>query len=59
MSRSLPLLFQPGERWEYSMSPAVLVRLVEIITGQRYLEALQQRLFSPPGHANCSSLARI
>ncbi len=41
------------------MSPAVLVRLVEIITGQRYLEALQQRLFSPPGHANCSSLARI
>jgi CubicO group peptidase (beta-lactamase class C family) len=40
---ALPLLFQPGEGWEYSMSPDVLARLVEIVNGQRYLEALQQR----------------
>jgi CubicO group peptidase (beta-lactamase class C family) len=45
----LPLLFQPGEGWEYSMAPDVLARLVEIITGQRYIEALQQRLFGPLG----------
>ena len=44
---ALPLLFQPGEGWEYSMGPDVLARLVEIVTGQRYVEALQQRLFGP------------
>jgi CubicO group peptidase (beta-lactamase class C family) len=46
---ALPLLFQPGEGWEYSMAPDVLARLVEIVTGQRYIEALQQRLFGPLG----------
>jgi CubicO group peptidase (beta-lactamase class C family) len=46
---ALPLLFQPGEGWEYSMGPDVLARLVEIVTGQRYIEALQQRLFGPLG----------
>lgn len=46
---ALPLLFQPGEGWEYSISPDVLARLVEIITGQRYAQALQQRLFGPLG----------
>jgi CubicO group peptidase (beta-lactamase class C family) len=46
---ALSLLFQPGEGWEYSMAPDVLARLVEIITGQRYIEALQQRLFGPLG----------
>ena len=46
---ALPLLFQPGEGWEYSIGPDVLARLVEIITGQRYIEALRQRLFGPLG----------
>lgn len=46
---ALPLLFQPGEGWEYAMGPDVLARLVEIITGQSYIEALQQRLFGPLG----------
>jgi CubicO group peptidase (beta-lactamase class C family) len=46
---SLPLLFQPGEGWEYSMGPDVLARLVEIVTGQGYAEALQQRLSGPLG----------
>jgi len=31
------------------MGPDVLARLVEIVTGQRYIEALQQRLFGPLG----------
>jgi len=44
---TLPLLFQPGEGWEYSMAPDVLARLVEIVTGQRYIQALQQRIFGP------------
>ena len=54
----LPLLFQPGEGWEYSMAPDVLARLVEIITGQRYIEALQQRLFGPLGMVDTGYVLR-
>ena len=55
---ALPLLFQPGEGWEYSMAPDVLARLVEIITGQRYIEALQQRLFGPLGMVDTGYVLR-
>jgi CubicO group peptidase (beta-lactamase class C family) len=46
---SLPLLYQPGEGWEYSMAPDVLARVVEVITGQTFGSALQQRLLGPLG----------
>jgi CubicO group peptidase (beta-lactamase class C family) len=55
---ALPLLFQPGEGWEYSMAPDVLARLVEIIAGQRYIEALQQRLFGPLGMVDTGYVLR-
>jgi CubicO group peptidase (beta-lactamase class C family) len=55
---ALPLLFQPGEGWEYSMAPDVLARLVEIVTGQRYVEALQQRLFGPLGMVDTGYVLR-
>ena len=42
---SVAAAVQPGEGWEYSIGPDVLARLVEIITGQRYIEAMRQRLF--------------
>ena len=45
----LPLLYQPGEGWEYSMAPDVLARMVEVITGQDFGSALQQRLLGPLG----------
>jgi len=45
----LPLLFQPGEGWEYSTGIDVLARLIEIVTGQRFGDALQARLFAPLG----------
>lgn len=44
-----PLEFQPGTRWAYSPFGAfdVLGRIVEIASGQRYGDFLQQRLFKP------------
>jgi CubicO group peptidase (beta-lactamase class C family) len=45
----LPLIYQPGQGWEYSMAPDVLGRLVEIVTGQAYADALKTRLFAPLG----------
>ena len=30
----LPLMFEPGTTWEYSMSTDVLGRVVEVVSGQ-------------------------
>ncbi len=44
-----PLLFQPGERWEYSLSVDVLGRLVEVVSGQPLDEFFRTRIFEPLG----------
>jgi CubicO group peptidase (beta-lactamase class C family) len=44
---ALPLMHQPGEVWEYSLSTDVLGRVVEIVEGARLSEVLQKRLFGP------------
>jgi len=46
---SLPLLFDPGTRWNYSMSTDVCGRLVEVMSGQSLDEFLRQRIFEPLG----------
>jgi CubicO group peptidase (beta-lactamase class C family) len=45
----IPLLHQPGTRWEYSRSTDVLGRLVEVLSGLSLGAYLQQRIFSPLG----------
>ena len=45
----LPLAYQPGEGWDYALGCDVLARLVEIVTGQRFSDALRSRLFGPLG----------
>lgn len=44
---TLPLAFHPGEQWEYSLATDVLGRLVEVVSGQRLGEFLQQRILGP------------
>ncbi len=46
---ALPLLFNPGERWEYSLSVDVLGRLVEVASGQPLDEFFRTRIFEPTG----------
>jgi len=46
---ALPLMHQPGEVWEYSLSTDVLGRIVEIVEGARLGEALRARIFEPLG----------
>ena len=55
---SLPLLYQPGEGWEYSMAADVLARVVELITGQRFGAALQDRLLGPLGMVDTGFVLR-
>ncbi|MGB7973420.1 MAG: serine hydrolase domain-containing protein [Roseiarcus sp.] len=44
---ALPLMHQPGEVWEYSLSTDVLGRIVEIVEGASLGEVLHERLFGP------------
>jgi CubicO group peptidase (beta-lactamase class C family) len=45
----LPLLHQPGTKWEYSRSTDVVGRFVEVLSGISLGQFLQQRLFAPLG----------
>ncbi len=42
-----PLLYQPGTRWEYSLSTDVLGRVVEIVSGKPLGEFLAERIYRP------------
>jgi CubicO group peptidase (beta-lactamase class C family) len=44
-----PLLFNPGERWEYSLGVDVLGRLVEVVSGKPLDEFFRTRIFEPLG----------
>ena len=46
-----PLEFQPGARWAYSALAGfdVLSRIVEVVSGQRFEEFLDERVFGPLG----------
>jgi CubicO group peptidase (beta-lactamase class C family) len=47
----MPLLFQPGAEWNYSVATDVLGRVVEVVSGQRLDEFFRQRVFGPLGMA--------
>ena len=50
----LPLLNDPGEKWNYSASTRVLGMIVEKITGQTLEAYYQERIFKPLGMVDTS-----
>jgi CubicO group peptidase (beta-lactamase class C family) len=46
---NLPLLFQPGTRWGYSVATDVLGRLIEVVSGQRLDQFVADRILGPLG----------
>jgi CubicO group peptidase (beta-lactamase class C family) len=46
---NMPLLYQPGERWVYSVSHDIQAYLVEYFSGMPFDEYLQQTIFDPLG----------
>lgn len=44
---TIPLAYQPGARWQYSVSSDILARLVEVWSGQTFIEFLKARIFDP------------
>ena len=55
---SMPLLFQPGAEWNYSVGTDVLGRVVEVASGQSLDEFFAQRILEPLGMTDTSSGAR-
>ena len=49
MLADLPLMFQPGAEWAYSMSIDVLGRVVEVLSGMTLGEFMKKRIFEPLG----------
>ena len=47
-----PLLFEPGERWEYSLCHDVLAAFVEVISGEKFEEYVRKNIFEPMGMTN-------
>ena len=46
---TLPLAFEPGSGWRYSVATDVCGRLIEVLSGQPFDVCLEQMLFQPLG----------
>jgi CubicO group peptidase (beta-lactamase class C family) len=53
----LPLLFEPGAEWNYSVSTDVLGRVVEVASGQPLDRFFAERIFEPLGMTDTSFFA--
>lgn len=47
-----PLLFEPGERFEYSLCHDVLAAVVEVVSGKTFSEYLAETILDPLGMVN-------
>lgn len=47
-----PLLFEPGERFEYSLCHDVLAAVVEVVSGKRFSAYMDEVIFKPLGMNN-------
>jgi len=46
---TVPLLYDPGERWVYGLGHDVQARLIEVFSGESYGDYLQRTIFGPLG----------
>ena len=45
----LPLVYEPGTAWRYSVATDVCARLLEVLTGQPFDRVLREQIFEPLG----------
>lgn len=49
-----PLVFNPGEHWQYSMCHDVLAAVIEVISGKKFSEYMRENIFEPLDmHSSC------
>lgn len=44
-----PLLFEPGDRWEYSLCHDVLAAFVEVVSGEKFYDYVKRNIFDVVG----------
>ena len=49
-----PLLFEPGDRWEYSLAHDVLAALSEVLSGEKFEDYVKKNIFDPLGMKDSS-----
>jgi len=47
--KDIPLLYQPGEQWRYSIAVDIQGYIVQELSGQKYGDFLQENIFEPLG----------
>ncbi len=45
----MPLVYQPGTKWSYSVGLDLMGRIIEVVSGQAFDAFLKQRIFDPCG----------
>lgn len=45
----IPLMFRPGEKWDYGISADIMGGIIEVISGMSYGEFLRKNIFEPLG----------
>ena len=61
----MPLLFEPGTRYQYSLGHDVIAAVIEVISGERFSDYLQNHIFAPLGiteltcHPTKEQMARL
>ncbi|MEU8988197.1 serine hydrolase domain-containing protein [Streptomyces sp. NPDC048558] len=55
---SLPLQFEPGTQWNYSVASNVLGRVIEVVSGQPLDEFFAERIFRPLGMTDAGFCVR-
>jgi CubicO group peptidase (beta-lactamase class C family) len=55
---ALPLAFEPGTQWRYSVATDVLARIIEIATGKPIQRVMEERVTGPLGLADTGYLVR-
>ncbi|TIX50795.1 class A beta-lactamase-related serine hydrolase [Alteraurantiacibacter aquimixticola] len=46
---TMPLVYQPGTKWSYSVGLDLLGRVIEVVTGKSFDAFLKERIFDPVG----------
>lgn len=53
---AMPLAFEPGESWNYSLCHDVIAAVVEIVSGKRFGEYVSEKIFAPLGMTSSTFL---
>ena len=48
----MPLVYEPGTRWSYSVGLDLVGRIIEVVSGQSFAAFLADRIFGPSGMAS-------